>query len=181
MRERKGGEIKRRGSRYECLSTCFYSPWSCHRGFMCLFISPLSLDTPRTCIERQREYASARGWPTVSGPCRLEVAFSFNPFVPASRSFFSATRFATTGPKKSFPRNLCHGSTDVNPSGSSECPSNCGHCFENRVTRCHLTGVQTDGGLIVLERLRQCAEIMIERTNQRSSVNLLPTVLPLPR
>lgn len=71
---------------------------------------------------------------------------------------FSATRFATTGPKKSLPRNLRRDSTDVNLSGSSDCSSNCGHCCEN-----HVTGrvswlsnlAATDGDLIAAKGLRQ--------------------------
>ena len=52
---------------------------------MCLFISlslsPLSSRLATNMYRAGSVYAFARGLWTVSGPCRLEVAFSFNPFV----------------------------------------------------------------------------------------------------
>lgn len=122
----------------------------------------------RVCLYTLRSTHStlrvhAAGWWTVSGPCRLQVAFSFNPFVSAWRGaacsfLFSATRFATTGPKKSLPRNLRRNGTDVNLSGSSDCSSNCGHCCENHVTGrvSWLSNLAvTDGDLIAAKGLRQ--------------------------
>lgn len=54
------------------------------KGRVCLYTLHSTHSTP---------HIHAAGWWTVSGPCRLQVAFSFNPFVSARRSllvpFFS--------------------------------------------------------------------------------------------
>lgn len=108
-RARQSSRKKRtRESRYMFLDM-FLSNAKLSRGFMCLFISAGFLDA-----YREAEYACT-GVHAAVGPCRLEVAFSFNPFVltfpflsPRLFSFLSLNnaRFATTGPQESFPRDL---------------------------------------------------------------------------
>ena len=91
----RGGEgIKRRKSRYVSSRYVFIRRVKLSRGFyvfiylsLSLSLSPLSSRLATNMYRAGSVYAFARGLWTVSGPCRLEVAFSFNPFVLASRSF----------------------------------------------------------------------------------------------
>lgn len=103
------GRDKKEKIKIRVVSIRFYPSCEAVTRVLCVYLS-LSPLSSRLTTNMYRAggsvYAFARGLWTVSGPCRLEVAFSFNPFVSASRSFLQQQRFATTGLKKSFLRNL---------------------------------------------------------------------------